>query len=171
MTLDGVPSRTEVRMVGNAEMQSMKAISPKTADAPSPYRNQPTPTLIVRRVGEAWTQPFVATYEVFEHATGSSVQSVEQLDAPIGITQVKVKSALPNGDRLEQIIFVTDGGPQLWEDANFSVKAHFAIYTLRNGTPDSLYIGEGADALVAGQSIAFPLGAFSVYVDLKTRGE
>ena len=56
---------------GFAQREYTKVMAPHTFEAPSPYDNLPTPTLVIRKKGEAWTSPFVVVYEPFS-GKGSS---------------------------------------------------------------------------------------------------
>ena len=79
-------------------------MAPHTFEAPEPYDRLPTPTLVVRNKGEAWTNPFVAVYEPFGGGSeNSSISSVEKITQDGIYKGVKVISEI-NGEKQNQYI-------------------------------------------------------------------
>lgn len=56
------------------EYSQVKA--PHTFEAPEPYNDLPTPTLLIRNKGAAWENPFVVVYEPFNERENPTITSV-----------------------------------------------------------------------------------------------
>jgi len=67
---------------GNQQREYTKVLAPKTFEAPEPYEDAPTPTLVIRQKGEAWTNPFAVIYEpTFDKKSTYGIQSVVKLES------------------------------------------------------------------------------------------
>ena len=128
---------------GNAGREYTKVMAPPTSEAEKPYDSQPTPTLVVRQTGEAWTRPFAVVYEPFEGT--SSVQSVESITQNGVFKGLKITSTVA-GKPLTQLVLSLEK-----DDANFadtklglSFTGRFAVATLSDtGELQSVYMGRG----------------------------
>lgn len=60
------PIYMDVHIMGAHQRTYTKVQAPPTWEAPSPYLGKATPTLVIRKNGEAWDQPFAVVYEQFE---------------------------------------------------------------------------------------------------------
>ena len=129
----------------NREYTKVKA--PKTFEAPLEYENQPTPTLVIRKNGEAWENPFVVVYEPFDgKSDNNSILSVEKITQDGIYKGVKVVSNI-SGQKLVQYI-ITQFQNEKFEDKNLGISfsGSFAVITCdEKGTIQNLYMGEGQE--------------------------
>ncbi|WP_066630691.1 heparinase II/III domain-containing protein [Labilibacter marinus] len=136
----------------NREYTTVNA--PHTFQAPSPYDNLDTPTLIIRKEGEAWTNPFVVVFEPFnQKEKNPSIQSVEKLEQNGIYKGLKVTSSIPTEDIVQYIITQSKG--EVFQDSlkNISFKGSFAVITENSqGELRNMYIGEG-DELIYNNNI------------------
>ncbi|MBB6050812.1 heparinase II/III domain-containing protein [Armatimonas rosea] len=83
-----------------------RALAPSTHEAPAPYDSAPTPVLVVRQRGEAWSRPFAVVYEPVEGPEGKgSIVSVTPLTDEKGLAGLIVVSQLA-GKTLTQHVLV-----------------------------------------------------------------
>ena len=129
-----------------------KVKAPKTFEAPAPYDEMPTPTLVVRQDGEAYTKPFVAVYEPYAtRESNGSVVAVEKLEQNGLFKGVKVTSTV-NGELLVQyVITSTESGSFSLPEKELKFQGHFAIVTFdADDLLKDIYIGNG-ERLEVGQ--------------------
>ncbi|HEX5024073.1 MAG TPA: hypothetical protein VFV68_02325 [Agriterribacter sp.] len=114
---------------------------PSSPTADLPYRDKPTPTLICRQEGEAWTKPFVAIYEPFAGAGNFSVQRIEKEanDSLGNFTAINVY----NKEGSRQVIFQSLNSSELQQKNGWRFKGNFGIVNLVNGQLTYLYLGDG----------------------------
>ncbi len=118
-------------------------MAPPTSEAEKPYNRQPTPTLVIRQTGEAWSNPFAVVYEPFE-STGS-VQSVESITQNGAFKGLKIKSMVA-GQPITQLVLVQERDDSEFNDAKtgLSFRGRYAVATLSDkGDLQSVYIGRG----------------------------
>ncbi|KEZ94290.1 heparinase II/III domain-containing protein [Nonlabens ulvanivorans] len=126
----------------NREFTTVKA--PITFESPAPYDELPTPTLIIRNKGEAWTNPFVVVFEPFNENEKPTIQSVEKLEENNIYKGLKIESKTPT-EKLTQYV-ITQSKNAVYTDKNLGIyfKGTFAVITLnKNNDVKSIYIGEG----------------------------
>ncbi len=123
-----------------------KALSPPSTEAPAAYEKKPTQTLVVRKHGEAWDNPFVAVYEPFEaDAKMGSVQSVSVISNAQKTQGVKVLSKVA-GKTLQQVIIVQDSDDDVFQDKNLNLQftGRYLVLTLNeNNAVLDIYVGSG----------------------------
>lgn len=143
--LNNSPIYMGLHIPGFENREYTKVKAPRTFEAPGPYEDMETPTLVIRKKGEAWTDPFVVVYEPFEgNSKSASILSVEKLEEQGVYKGLKIVSGI-NGETLEQYI-ITQSKGQVYSDENRGVyfEGTFAIITLDNaGKLQNMYIGEG----------------------------
>ena len=141
-------------MPGFAGRTYTKVKAPKTFEAPAPYDEMPTPTLVVRQDGEAYTKPFVAVYEPFATSeTNGSVIAVEKLEQNGILKGVKVTSSVDKEQLVQYIITSTENGFLSLPEKDMSFQGHFAIITYDSDDKlKDIYIGNG-ERLEVGQHI------------------
>ncbi|WP_298551272.1 heparinase II/III family protein [uncultured Algibacter sp.] len=139
-----------------------KVKAPITFEAPKPYGNLPTPTLVIRNKGEAWKNPFVVVYEPFSKSEGSSVKSVNKIEENGVYKGLKVETFVSSKKMTQYIITQSKNQVFKNEALNFYFKGTFAIISLdENEVLKSIYIGEGEklkfknEEIVTGGSTAF----------------
>ncbi len=126
--------------------------SPPIVDAPSPYGNSKSPTLVIRQIGEAWDRPFTAVYEPYLGSDGHTVQSVTELERNGVVVGVKVESFIAGVPAVHYVIANPEDG-QFYEDPSvgLSFEGRFGIVAdLGNGFI-SLYLGEGTSISYQGR--------------------
>ncbi len=121
-----------------------KVMAPTTFEAPKPYDEKPTPTLVIRKEGESWNDPFVVVYEPFNETENPTIKSVSKIEQNGLYKGLKVISKAPSETLVQYII--TQSKEELFQndDLGISFKGTFAIITLDEKEElHSIYIGEG----------------------------
>ncbi|MCF8362661.1 MAG: heparinase II/III-family protein [Prolixibacteraceae bacterium] len=136
------PIYMNLHIPGFKSREYSKVMAPKTFKAPKPYNNKPTPTLVIRKKGEAWETPFVVVYE--PHNGKNTVQSVEKLKVDGRYCGLKVTSK-PNEKSMIQYIFTQESGQQYEDKSNgIEFTGSFAVITTtKDGKLQNLYLGNG----------------------------
>jgi hypothetical protein len=140
------PIFMDLHIPGFQNREYTKVMAPHTFEAPQPYLNQPTPTLVIRKDGEAWEQPFVVVFEPFKGVNNNSVMSVEKLVQDGKYKGVKVLSNLA-GEMLTQYIFTLNQNDSFVDEKlGISFSGTFGVLSLnQDGAPQSIYIGDGEE--------------------------
>lgn len=119
-----------------------KVKAPITFESPKPYHKLPTPTLVIRKKGEAWKNPFVVVYEPYHKKEKASIQSVEKLEQDGIYKGLKIVSKTPNEDLIQYVI--TQSKHQVFRNEDIYFKGTYAVITLNNKNQlKSIYVGEG----------------------------
>lgn len=141
-----------VFIVENKNREYTKVMAPKTFEAPAPYKNSPTPTLVVRQKGETWTNPFAVIYEPsFDKNSKNGIQSVTKLEINGVFKGFKVVSKIENKFCTQYIINQDSEAVYENKELGISFKGTFAVITFNeNNKLQNSYIGEG-DSLTVGQ--------------------
>ena len=58
-------------------------MAPKSYGVPKAYKKDKTPTMVLRRQGDAWNNPFVVTYESKKQGEDYAVQSVTRINSNV----------------------------------------------------------------------------------------
>tara|TARA_R110002049_G_scaffold211595_3_gene382553 strand:+ start:4373 stop:6616 length:2244 start_codon:yes stop_codon:yes gene_type:complete len=75
------PIYMDLHIPGFDNREYTKVMAPQTFEAPEPYDELDTPTLVIRKKGDAWNVPFVVVYEPFSgNIKNASMVSVEKLE-------------------------------------------------------------------------------------------
>ena len=132
---------------GGLESEISQVKAPESKSAPPPYDKKPLPTMLIRRKGEAWTNPFVALYESHTQQAGetAAVQSIERLMQGDVFKGVKVVSNL-NGEQVTQYVILQEAltDEYIKQDIGINFKGQFAVLTLNSkGAVVDAYIGSG----------------------------
>ncbi len=130
---------------GFAQREYTKVMAPHTFEAPSPYDNLPTPTLVIRKNGEAWISPFVVVYEPYSgKGTNGSIQSVAKLEQNGVFKGLKIVSKTGKGT-ITQFVLV-QSGEETFNDKNSGIvfQGEFGLITLDgNNKLQDMYLGDG----------------------------
>jgi hypothetical protein len=121
-----------------------KVKAPTTFESPEPYDNLPTPTLVIRNEGEAWSNPFVVVFEPFNENEEATIKSVEKLEENGLYKGLKIISETP-AEKLIQYI-ITQSKDDIFQDETLGIyfKGTFAVISLKeNKSLKSIYIGDG----------------------------
>lgn len=131
-----------------------KVKAPITFESPKPYHKLPTPTLVIRKKGEAWQNPFVVVYEPYHKKEKASIQSVQKLEQDGIYKGLKIVSKTPTEKLIQYVI--TQSKNQVFEDKELGIyfKGTFAIITLNDKQKlKSMYIGKGKKLVYKNQEI------------------
>jgi len=144
--LQSGPAHMRLFIPGAVGRKYSHALAPATKEAPSPYEHEPTPVLVIRQHGEAWTQPFAVIYEPFAGGKDSgSIQTVAGLGGKRSFGGFMVVSQI-KGQPLTQYVLVQPTAASVFEDAKLGISFHgrYAVVTVNaRGECASLYLGEG----------------------------
>ncbi len=131
---------------GNTEREYTKVMAPITDEMPKPYDKKTTPTLVIRKNGEAWDKPFAVVFEAFEgNKTVGTIQSVRQLLIK-GVFKGFIVNSEVDKKALQQFIIVQDNDDDIFEDKALGIKfkGKYAVITVnQQKNPVSLYVGSG----------------------------
>ena len=109
------------------------------------YKDKGTPTLVARKEGDAWTQPFAVVYEPYSGSRSrGSVREVKTLEQDGVFKGFWVESSI-DGKRSQQLVLMQEED-QVFESPEWDLRfeGHFAIVNM-NGKDEveSVYIGSG----------------------------
>ena len=160
-------------IIGNKNREYTKVKAPKTFEAPEPYDKLPTPTLVIRQKGEAWTNPFAVVYEPTfdEKLKNTAIQSVTKLENSSIFKGVEVISKINNRLITQYVITQQNDFTYKNEELGFYFKGAFAVITVNESKSiQSIYIGEGvsfkSDKIEVYSKNNLPI---SVYVDFSNK--
>ncbi len=140
------PVHMHMWLPGNAGRSYTTAMAPPSAEGPIDYTKKPTPTVVIRQNGEAWTNPFMVVFEASEgNKNSGSVKQVEQLRSN-GVSKGLVVHSEVGGKKMRQIIVVQDNDDEVFEDAKMKLRftGRYMVLTLNdNDAVSDIYIGSG----------------------------
>jgi len=140
------PVFMDLHMPGSENREYTSVMAPHTFEAPRPYLNKPTPTLVVRKNGEAWNSPFVLVFEPYRGKDNNSVLSVEQLVQDGEYKGVKVVSLIDGEEITQYLITLIKEQTFVDEGLNISFSGTFGVITTgSDGVLKNLYIGDGEE--------------------------
>jgi len=126
---------------GAQQREYTKVLAPHTFEAPSPYNNLPTPTLVIRKKGEAWTSPFVVVYEPFDrNKLYGSLKSVTKLEQDGVFKGLKIISKFEKGT-ITQFVLI-----ESYTDKNLGIffQGEFGLVTINDKNElQNMYLGNG----------------------------
>lgn len=148
-TADVVPGDTvymDLHIPGESDREYSKVMAPPTMRQGREYQNQRTPTLVVRKTGEAWERPFTVVYEPHRGGkNGGSVQSVEKLITYGTVYGVKVVSKVKGKTITQYVLSNPDPSDARGNSAlGFELAGRFAVITDNGDGSGSLYMGDGS---------------------------
>jgi len=169
--LNDKPIYMDLYIPGEENREYTRVLAPQTYEAPRPYMMKPTPTLVIRKKGEAWEQPFVVVYEPYNGSEmNNSIQSVEKITQNGVYKGLKVTSKTAREVLVQYIITQPDIEKYSDEKTGISFTGSFAVITTgQDGKPLSLYLGKGTELVYRNVSIKAKGEALGAYLDL--RGE
>lgn len=147
----------EVHIPGFSKREYTRVLAPHTFEAPEPYDMLPTPTLVIRKKGEAWNEPFVIVYEPFDGPeNNNSIASVEKLEQNGVYKGLKIESSLKGQGLVQYVITQSKNQTYTNEKLSIEFKGTLAIISLsEEGKLLDLYIGEG-ELLRFGKTVLRP---------------
>jgi hypothetical protein len=146
--LKPAPATMRLFISGDADREYSSALSLETKEAPSPYDKAPTPVLVIRQSGEAWTRPFAAIYEPRSSVTTGTtdgIQSVTTLRNRGQFNGFKITSRVA-GRTTTQLVLVNADADGEFTDAALGLvfRGRYAVVNLDDrGNLASVYIGDG----------------------------
>lgn len=153
---------------GFEDREYSKVKAPKTYEAPGPYEEAPTPTLVIRNKGEAWNHPFVVVYEPFDkHPENHSIQKVEKLMMNDLYCGLKITSKIDDKNIIQYIITPSENQTLNDIPLSLSFKGRFAIITTtEHDVPLNIYIGAGQELTFQNFSFTSEVPNTKAYIDL-----
>jgi hypothetical protein len=130
---------------GNEQREYTKVLAPRTFEAPSPYDKLPTPTLVIRKKGEAWTSPFVVVYEPFDgNKSNGSIQAVTKVEQGGVFKGLKIVSKVNESTITQFVLVLSDNEIFSDKDSGIVFQGEFGLITLDgNNRLRNMYLGDG----------------------------
>ena len=131
-------------ILGESEREYSLVEAPSTFDVNEKYLKKSTPTIVVRKNGEAWEKPFAVVYEPTEGRDNvGSIISVKKIVSGKVFKGFCVESKI-KGKKLLQYILVQNR-EDVFKDNSLKIdfKGHFAVVSYLDGVLSSLYVGDG----------------------------
>ena len=126
----------------NREYTQVKA--PITFEAPKPYNELPTPTLVIRNHGAAWENPFVVVYEPFNEKEEATIKSVTKLEQNGLYKGLRIESVTHFKKIIQYVLTMSKDDIYVDDALGINFRGSFGIITLNeNKELQSIYIGEG----------------------------
>lgn len=148
--LDGDDLFMQLHIPGFEKRKYTKVKAPHTFQAPHPYNKLPTPTLVIRKEGEAWKNPFVVVYEPYNKTEKESIKSVTKIEENGIFKGLKIVSKTPKEFLVQYIIIQSKDEVFVSKDIYF--KGSYAVITEnKNNDLKSIYIGEGEKLIYKNQ--------------------
>ncbi len=164
--LTPAPAAMRLFIPGAEGREYSSALAPLTHDAPEPYDHTPTPVLVIRQRGEAWTRPFAVIYEPTAGASNSGViQSVTALTQRNTFSGFKIVSLVAGHARTDYVL-VLPTADSTFEDAalRLSFRGRYAVVSVDDrGECVSLYVGEGAQLRYRNRELSAHPAAYAEY--------
>lgn len=137
-------------ILGEPEREYSFVDAPATFEVDENYSDKPTPTIVVRKYGDAWNKPFAVVYEPTSGLTDNgSVVNVDKLQKDGIFKGLCVKSII-EGKELMQYIIIQDVA-ETFKISDIEFAGHFAIVSYNDGELDDIYIGNGKRISVGGK--------------------
>ena len=140
------PAHMRLFVAGAEGREYSTALAPATKEVPEPYGKAPTPVLVIRQRGEAWTRPFAVIYEAFAGSEKSgSVQTVTALGGRAQFSGFKVVSRIA-GRTVTQYVLVLPSADGVFADTVLGIdfRGRYAVISVdERDACTSLYVGEG----------------------------
>lgn len=140
--------------------------APHTFEAPEPYNDLPTPTLLIRNKGAAWENPFVVVYEPFNERENPTITSVSKIEQNGLYKGLKIESSTPTKKLIQYVI--TQSKDQIFKSEEMEIyfKGTFAVITLDDKENlQNIYIGEGEKLIFKKEECTPKNNEKAVYVD------
>jgi len=140
---NGMDKYMQVLFAGQKGRTFYAGEAPPSNTAPPVYRNSPTPAVVCRQQGEAWTRPFVAIYEPFEGAEHYSVRKIEMGSMPGDPDFTTLSVYCRDGSR--QVILQSADYNKPKQTKTWKFEGAFGVINLVNDQPRYLYLGYGSE--------------------------
>jgi hypothetical protein len=119
------------------------------------YVDKPAPTLVVRKDGNAWEEPFAAVFEPFTgDGENRSIQSVKTLVRDGRFTGLVVRSVVDEQEITQVILVHEEDLMRTYPDWDLAFAGHFAVVSFGpDGKILDAYIGDGKRLTAGDHSI------------------
>jgi hypothetical protein len=165
--LQGKKIYMKLYIPGFEDREYTSVMAPPTFQAPEPYDGIHTPTLVIRKNGEAWKDPFVVVYEPFnESEQAPSIEKVGKLEQEGLYKGLKIISHTGEG-RLVQYV-ITQSRSEIFLDENLDLEfaGSFAVLTLDEKKQlQHMYIGDGKYLRLKNATLKTEKGMRAAYRD------
>ncbi len=153
-------------ILGEPEREYSFVDAPATFEVDKKYSDKPTPTIVVRKYGDAWNKPFAVVYEPTSGLTDNgSVVNVDKLQKDGIFKGLCVKSII-EGKELIQYIIIQDA-TETFKIRDIEFCGHFAIVSYCDGKLNDIYVGNGKSISVCGKKyFDDSKGVFNFYVEI-----
>jgi hypothetical protein len=160
------PAAMRLFVPGAPEREYSSALAPETKEAPPPYDQSPTPILVIRQRGEAWTRPFAVIYEPRSAATTGNtdgIQSVTSLTNRGAFAGFKITSRLAGHTTTQLILVLPAADSELSDPAlGLTFRGRYAVITLdERDAVTSLYLGAGTRLTFRGHELTTAIAAYA----------
>jgi hypothetical protein len=146
-----------------------KVKAPITFEAPEPYDNLPTPTLVIRNEGEAWKNPFVVVYEPYNEDEKPTIKSVSKIEQEGFYKGLKIASNTPSKQLVQYVITQSKNEVFQNEELNLYFEGTFAVITLdENDVLQNIYIGKG-EKMIFQKEVIVTNASKAYYKDYKLK--
>lgn len=145
-----------------------RALAPITKEAPDAYVKSPTPVLVIRQRGEAWTRPFAVIYEPTVSSGSSSsgaIQSVTALTQRGEFCGFKIALVIAGHARTDYILALPTA-ESVFEETGLGLafRGRYAVASAdERGECSSLYIGEGAHLRLRNRELSAVNAAYAEF--------
>jgi hypothetical protein len=167
------PATLRVFFPGSAGREYARALAPVTKEAPAPYDRLPTPVLVVRQRGEAWTRPFAAIYEpaAGTAATGGSIESVTALRQRGVFAGFRIVRRSAAGPRVDYVLTLPTAESEFDDPAlGLTFRGRYAVLTTdAHAAVRSLYLGEGTRLRYRDRELVAPAPATAAYLSVRAQ--
>lgn len=167
--LDPDTLRMRAFLPGHRGRTYTSVMAPPSTESSRPYDDLPTPTLVVRQEGEAWSCPFTTVYEPYQ-GEGNSIASVSYLNPTRGgeCDGVRVVNNARLANRSQYILSPAPENQQFTDPTSgLDFSGRYAVVSVdREGALESVYLGNGSRLSYRGTEIATIGGeAAAAFVD------
>ncbi len=138
------PTRMDVFIPGAAAREYTTVTSPPIKETSTTYDNRRAPTLVIRRTGEAWAQPFIAVYEPTYGTAAATIRSVEKIESAGLVVGVKVVSLVGPKTCTHYVLSLPTASTYTDAALNLSFTGRFAIVADNSDGSGALYLGSGS---------------------------
>lgn len=131
-------------ILGESEREYSLVDAPATFDVDEKYEDKKTPTIVIRKYGEAWEKPFAVVYEPTEGTSNDgSIVSVKKIVSGDTFKGFCVESKI-EGKNLIQYVLIQDRN-EVFKDKSLKIEfnGHFAIVSYLEGVLKDVYVGDG----------------------------
>jgi len=136
----------KMHIPGEANREYTRVSAPPTLGLVNAYENINTPTVLIRKNGEAWDTPFSVVFEPYSGDNTNTVTKVQNIKRNNVFVGMEVESVVAD-KTIKQIVLIKDNDDDVFNDTTLDVKftGRFAILSMdKNDKLTSIYMGKGS---------------------------